>query len=675
MSLNIKHYVAIALGICVIGAYFVNQASKSNKSQPVAMNSTSEFMPLSKFEPTAQAPANLDMLSKADAFPKSENLFPSNDSPASADSDLSAPMDSKFESTSTDMPSYEMSTTDTYETAATQLTRPEPAIEPDNSLELSPVVMDDEEFDFDQMEIEMAELPLSGEFANDETTALSAEISTDQQNTVSQTALAQPESEPQPISNATQQAVLPVVRQKYEQAGSGWSKNPFASESGQATGKPTGLPTNSTFIETNGKSRIQTNKFVTDSTSQLPPEMNAANETTDTPVHQVAQRQSNQVRSLNTFPRSEQSTPAMPAKSILSHGGGEYQATETQRVEPQSSPVTTPTNSSNDESSFDFGSSSDSMDVGVAPVSMAISESAAQQAVHHIEYGKSLSRRGASFAAKQEFYSALRVIARANDANIGGTNFSEALGRAILIMKEAEDFVVKNPASEVSLDVTRVIDSHRSDVVTLEQAATLTPAEAMQKYYTVAEEQLDFAGGRNVVASEAFFCLGKLQTALMRTQTVPGQLDAAQSIVFHQVALNSNSNHHRSANELGVLLAQTGQLKRATKLFKQSLKAQPTTQAWQNLAKTHTRLGEQNLAQLAQSEAFVASQVQVANSSAGIQWMPTTQFNASAPLEYQDRVASKTALPLPSVPEKKAETDTEKKQDPKSLSERIKDLF
>ena len=46
----------------------------------------------------------------------------------------------------------------------------------------------------------------------------------------------------------------------------------------------------------------------------------------------------------------------------------------------------------------------------VTPSNVKLSESVAQEAVHHIEYGKSLSRRGASFGARQKFFAALGVI-------------------------------------------------------------------------------------------------------------------------------------------------------------------------------------------------------------------------------------------------------------------------
>ena len=648
MPINLKHLIVVGLGIGVAGAYCFNQ-SKTNQEEPVAMQQSAEFKPLSMFEPLAQAP-KLDFALPA----SSEELVETPMELAQASMDLALPLADEMAAA-----------------PQTQLTRPEPAVDPTSSLELSPVVMDEEEYDFDELASEMitdfesdsGKLDSKELAASDEPMDLSLEETI----TISQTGLAQTDADTiaSDVQHPVVQAQVPTIQRQHSLPGSAWEPNPFLSNSHPANMAPaSAAPISSAPARLAARPGFQANKFALQSNENL------TNSTTgNAPVYEVAQRQSGQVRSLNDLPlgnarNDAAATEQIEGKSVLLNAN-ETQSDYDFNTSPESSVIV-------DERTFDM-SDTEFSETGIAPVSTALPESAAQQAAHHIEYGKSLSRRGASFAARQEFYSALRVIAQANDANIGGNNFSESLGRAIMIMKEAEDFVIKNPQSEVALNVVAVIDSHRSKVITIDEAQSMTPAAAVQRYYSVAQEQLDFAGGRNVVAAEVFFCLGKLQTALMKTQTVPGQLDAAQAIVFHQVAIQSDNNHYRSANELGVLLAKTGQLERATKLFKQSLITKATTQAWQNLAKTHARLGEQKLAQLAQSEAVEASQVQVANSSAGIQWMPTTQFNASAPIEYQERVASKSTVPPANLPEKKADSKEDPK--PKSLSERIKDLF
>ena len=304
------------------------------------------------------------------------------------------------------------------------------------------------------------------------------------------------------------------------------------------------------------------------------------------------------------------------------------------------------------------------------PQYMQLPEAAAQKAVHHIEYGKSLTRRGASYAARHEFFSALRVIAESNDAVTNGNDFSMALSKAIRAMKEAEDFNVSDAQSFAMVDVPWTIEAHKTKLLTDVEARRISPLKAMQRYYAYAGQQLDFAGGRNVVGAEAMHCLGKLHSMLSSKK--PGESDRseiAQAIVFHQSSLLSNSNNPASANELGVLLAKSGNLQGATDLFKQSLISQPTPQAWSNLAKTHHRLGEQQMAQLAQAEMAVAAQT-TSIATAGIKWIDTPQFNAMTPLEFEPRIARKTTTTASLV-----EPVSEKEEKPASIAQRIKEWF
>ena len=309
----------------------------------------------------------------------------------------------------------------------------------------------------------------------------------------------------------------------------------------------------------------------------------------------------------------------------------------------------------------------------VAPIQMGLTDSAAQKAVHHIEYGKSLTRRGASYAARNEFFSALRVIAEANDEMINGNDFSRALSKAIRAMKEAEDFSTNDAQSYAVVDVPATIESHKTKLLTAIEARQITPQNAMRRYYTYAGQQLDFAGGRNVVTAEALHCLGKLHSVISSQQPVSaGKLDVSQAIVFHRSSLLSNPNNSASANELGVLLAKSGDLHEATNLFKQSLITHSTPQAWSNLAKTHHRLGEQQLAQMAKAEISVAAQ-STSIATAGIKWVGTPEFNAMAPVEFEPRIAQKTPKVAPPATDlKKAEEDKKPKI---SIAKRIKEWF
>ena len=268
-------------------------------------------------------------------------------------------------------------------------------------------------------------------------------------------------------------------------------------------------------------------------------------------------------------------------------------------------------------------------------------EGVAQEAVHHIEYGKSLSRRGASFGARQKFFAALGVIARGNDVQTGGNAHTTALGRAIRALREVQDFAVRNADIHVGINVAEILETHQTRIIGSTEAAVMTPVEAMQRYFTFAHQQLSFAGGQNVVTAETLYCLGKLHTVMAKHH--PERLDIAKAIVFHRAAVSSDSRNSRSYNELGVLLARSGQLGEAEELFKKSLQITPAAETWQNLAKTHDRQGKVELAQLAQTEFAIASQTTPVQSSAGqIAWLPSQAFNQVGPADFHD---SKSNIP------------------------------
>lgn len=305
-----------------------------------------------------------------------------------------------------------------------------------------------------------------------------------------------------------------------------------------------------------------------------------------------------------------------------------------------------------------------------SPLQTGISMPAAMRAAQHIEYGKSLSRRSAVFAARQEFYAALNIIAQSKDEVAGGNRYREALNQGFLALKEAEEFVLDNVEAGMDISVASIVEAHRSGAITQREGNSLSPTQAVERYAEFAHQRLDFACGRNVVSAEAFHCLGKLYSAVAKTQTVPSNLDTTRAIVFHRAAVMSDEKNFRSSNELGVLMAQTGRLEEAKLHFKRSLMIKQTPQAWSNLAKAHRRLGETRFAKLAEAEFQMASRAPVNKSEAAIQWVPTQNFNSMAPVEYPTKVAAKPNGPQPPTNE-----EHKLKSFSKSVSDRLKQIF
>lgn len=299
------------------------------------------------------------------------------------------------------------------------------------------------------------------------------------------------------------------------------------------------------------------------------------------------------------------------------------------------------------------------------PIVVGLPESVSHKAVHSIEYGKSLSRRGAAFAARQEFYSALRMMAQSHDASAGGNAYTQSLRSGILALKEAEDFIVSDTETQIGLNVADVIEGHSTNIIGKQEARTMTAIEAMQRYFFAASHQIRTASGSNVVAAEALYCLGKLHTVQARFSATPSKLDIAKAIVFHQAAMAADSNNYRSANELGALLANSGRLDESQDMLKRSLRISQMPQTWQNLAVVHQRRGEQQLAQMAQREAAIAaSQANHPGYSQSIRWVDSATFNDSTPVHLQQHVAETQGVPQPAP-----------QGDNRSFGQRLKSLF
>ena len=252
-------------------------------------------------------------------------------------------------------------------------------------------------------------------------------------------------------------------------------------------------------------------------------------------------------------------------------------------------------------------------------------ESAMTNSVHHIEYGKSLARRGSAYAAHEEFVQALKLLAHAKDSQSQTSQFSRSFAEAMRIIKEAEDFVSAADAiGENSLKY--IVEGHATTLVSPEEVDSLGAIGSMQRYLNRAFELLCWSTGQNPVTAEAMFCLGKLNSEIAKKGRTDN-MAVAKSIVFHRVALECEPGHFHSANELGALMAKTGQLEQARELFKQSLRVQQHPTTWKNLAAIHAKLGEHQLARLASEEYTRSLSQALPAATQSIQWIDNAAFN------------------------------------------------
>lgn len=223
-----------------------------------------------------------------------------------------------------------------------------------------------------------------------------------------------------------------------------------------------------------------------------------------------------------------------------------------------------------------------------------------------IAHAFGLARRGAHYSARAELIEVLRTLTQALDMHGGGPRHSEALARAFRAMREAEDFQPRGAALEANLDMQMLVDGHETPVLHDADASRISPLQALQRYYTYAQEQLIIAGGGQPGASLALYGLGRLQT-IMQGRSAGLSLEQPKAVVFHQAAMMVDPANYKAANELGVLLARWGQYAKARDVLIHSVRVAPRPRSWQNLAKVHEQLQEHDLARRALYEAQLAA--------------------------------------------------------------------
>lgn len=234
-------------------------------------------------------------------------------------------------------------------------------------------------------------------------------------------------------------------------------------------------------------------------------------------------------------------------------------------------------------------------------------ERIACQSDRQIMHGFELAGREAYFAARSEFIVALRLVAQGLDTERQTTAHSRALATGLTAMHEAEDFLPSGTRLEADLQIAHLIAGHRTPVLKAEDASTLTPAMALRSYFTFAQEQLAAAAGHEVSGSTALYALGKLHSQLAQQKSDMIRAAEPKAMVFLQAALLVFPQNHMAANDLGVLLARSGNYADAKNVLEQSLLMQQSPTGWHNLAVVYGQLGDQNLASLADRRSTAAS--------------------------------------------------------------------
>lgn len=140
----------------------------------------------------------------------------------------------------------------------------------------------------------------------------------------------------------------------------------------------------------------------------------------------------------------------------------------------------------------------------------------------------------------------------------------------------------------------------------------LQAMRALNRYFTFAQEQLALAAGQEVSASMALGALGKLHAALAGKPSPEIVAPEAKAIVFFHAAILVCPRNYMAANDLGVLLAHSGDYTAARQLLEHSVLICRCPENLNNLSVVYRQVGQQRLAELAAEKAQVAKAGQIA---------------------------------------------------------------
>ena len=206
--------------------------------------------------------------------------------------------------------------------------------------------------------------------------------------------------------------------------------------------------------------------------------------------------------------------------------------------------------------------------------------------------------KGSSLLACAEFLQALQTLSKSLDARVGDSSFTQALIDGVQAFREADDFAASGSKLLADVDSASLVARHRTPVLKNAAVSRLPAVMAMQQYYAYAQDRLVRSCANAPVASQAFWGLGRVYSALAAQSPQGERLNSPRAIALYQVALAIDAGNYRAANELGVLLARFGQLRESRDVLRQSVATGAMPETWHNLAVVHARLGESELAVL-----------------------------------------------------------------------------
>ncbi|MEX2114300.1 MAG: hypothetical protein WD845_13995 [Pirellulales bacterium] len=250
---------------------------------------------------------------------------------------------------------------------------------------------------------------------------------------------------------------------------------------------------------------------------------------------------------------------------------------------------------------------------------------AVRRANQRVRGGFARAERGALYSARSEFTTALQTIAQASDVERQTRRYTKSLELGLAALREAGDFLGRN-AVDGDAPVAQLVSRHQTAILKGSDQHDLAAHEAAERYCAFAREQLAAAVFGEPTGSMALFGLAKV--AQVSAAVEPGRSIERRLQAEHlfRAALLAERNNFCAANELAVLLAETGHLEESRALLVQSVSAMPHAVTWRNLAGIHDRLGENQLAQQARAQADLLPHAVASGSAPAVEWIDAASF-------------------------------------------------
>ncbi|GAB6187090.1 polysaccharide biosynthesis/export family protein [Thermopirellula anaerolimosa] len=202
-----------------------------------------------------------------------------------------------------------------------------------------------------------------------------------------------------------------------------------------------------------------------------------------------------------------------------------------------------------------------------------------------------LAGRGALFAAREQFLTALRILAEALDAEFPERRHAASLNAAWIALREAEDFLPRS-ATAAPPDTASVAAGHATPILKDADLRGVTGLEAYRRYLSFAQDQFALAADSEFTASMALRGLGKVYGAFAERGVSQPREASAVAVMFYQAALSARPDNYMAANDLGVLLAKGGRWNDARQVLEYAVSLSPGPSTCWNLIRVCSALGD-----------------------------------------------------------------------------------